>query len=419
MDSGIIASGFRHLHRNAIHMLLVRSVSELEEKKRRELRAMSSWRGDSVRFGEDEIDQAAARKKSSSGGIFFRAKTAMSNPGEFCSFVHMLAKLCEQGKSIEQSFMLMAEEQEGTFADILVQCANGIHAGNAPSDVLRASEWFPEDFIGIVSAGEKSASLPDSLRQYSKALRVVTTMDKKLARSVRQPLFMISMSFLFIFIFPYIFGPTIEKMLIDADKDIASVNLVARIMIDFSSILHAIPMVLFVLLMVGVFLFMNIGPGYKFSVAMLKKLPTARKVFNDLQWGQFLMFASICLNIGMTLDRALTITKSIVIPDQVGTDENMIDIIDSVSNRGESLAQALKRYVHKGMMIALLSAAEQSANLKDIMKEQSEQRMEFLDLEIDTMSATLNSYAIAAAVLLGGGTAAACFLGGMGAIYSV
>ena len=133
------------------------------------------------------------------------------------------------------------------------------------------------------------------------------------------------------------------------------------------------------------------------TVILERRIPKLRQVKGEMDWGQWLLLGSVCIETGMQQSKMLQVLgtgerENLPLEFRLaGEDEGMVydDIIRRV-NRGENLSMLFKEYGVPNMIANSIGIAEESGKLWEAMKDLADIYLDGVDFKIKNITEIIN-----------------------------
>lgn len=284
---------------------------EKDAKDRYELYKILKESGDEI----IDVKEKSGGKIGLSGGlnfsfsIFGRVKTQ-----EKINFARNLGSMITAGLSMSRALTVIERQSKNkAFKDIILSLQEEITKGKTLSDsMLMYKNVFSPLFISMVSAGEKSGTLNDSLKVVANQLDKSYTLQKKVKGAMMYPaIILFAMVIIAILMLTYIV-PTLMKTFTELKLELPMstklILFVSKMMIN-----NGIWVLMFVVAIVALFIFWSKKESGKKVIHMLiLKIPVIGNIIKEVNSARTARTLSSLLSSGVDVVESVKITKDVI-----------------------------------------------------------------------------------------------------------
>lgn len=281
-------------------------------------------------------------------------------------FSQELLALLEAGLSIIESVdTLIDREQRAGTKSILERLAECLREGKSFSGALESvPEAFPQLFVGIVRASERTGNLPEALHRYINYRKRAEVLRSKVISAAIYPIILLVVG---VAVTLFLGGYVIPKFAVVYQGSGRSLPLASALLLQWGAFvhLHAQGLVLggagviVVLAMAARYLLARHGIG-----GLIKHMPVLAEQFRIYE------LARLYLTLGMLLDSGLPITQALTLAGASATSEQSHALAAATTSirHGERLSKAFSQ---AGLVttvgLRMLRIGEESGRLGEMM----------------------------------------------------
>lgn len=342
-----------------------------------------------------------------SAGKLGRGKhTALHDVENFSMFVRMFGYLIKDGYSPINAVEILNAQNSGDIKAATNITVGKVRDGMDIASAFESSGYFPKEFSRILSVGEHSGYLNESLDMYGEYLEKVITMKNSFKSALTYPTFLLSFIFLMIGVILVFITPTIKDMAKDLAVPIDSLPMVSQMIFgfhDWISILGPLGTWSIILLVVY---YLFLGKGREHIAKLISLIPKVRAMNNKIAWSQWLMLGSIAIKSGMKIGDMLGLLDHIELPKELSKKDAYKRIKKGIDS-GRMLSDELMTTATPPIISQMISIGERSGRVDDSMRSIASQYLYQLNFDIKGVSAVIEPLIIAVVAVLGGGVAGA------------
>jgi general secretion pathway protein F len=242
----------------------------------------------------------------------------------------------------------------------------------------------PAFYINILSVGEEIGNITSSLKTILNDIEIKQKMKKEIKSAFSYPLFLIIMSMLTIFLVAGFILPKFSQVF--SENELEKLPFISRMVLfigmtikeNFSTII-----VLLILLILSVFYAFKLQPVKDFFKNRLIQLPYFKDLFLKLELSSVFSSFSAMLKGGVEISRAVKFSSSITSHPQL---KNILQDTVQELKKGRKISETWGKYsLIPPDVIALVSVAENSASLDEILSRLGQKYMENFNIMISRL----------------------------------
>jgi len=294
-------------------------------------------------------------------------------------FNHELATLIHAGLPVLQSLdILIKRRPKSRFKTILQDVREKVKAGFSLSEAFDMQGGaFPSIYISSLMAGEKSGDLEGTLRRYTRYVRILSSLRKKVLSSIAYPLVLIALSIgLVIILLTYVF-PKFSQFYAEFNAQLPILTL-ALIRISMFIKQNIVFIALIIILAIAFFnLWKRTEKGGIFLSRVRIRLPLFGRIWKKYSISQLTRSLATMLSGGISLVPSLQVAIKSVGNQQIANEVGKV--VEKVVE-GESLSDSLEKTgLMTEMTLEMIQVGEETGSLSEMLNNISD----FYDEEID------------------------------------
>jgi general secretion pathway protein F len=271
-----------------------------------------------------------------------------------------ISTLLYSGVPIVEAIEAAASEQKGQWKNILVNIKDKIISGATLSKSLEAyPHIFPEFYINMVSAGEKSGNLSDVLTILSDYLEKQRSLKNRVRTALIYPVFMALVS---IFILSFLFTFVVPKIMTVFEGTRAALPFITVILIWISNFFQKYWWILLLFIGGGYTLFHWLKKNKRELIdALLLKMPLG--ITQSLYLARLSMTMSFLISGGVpvlnAMQSAAKATGNVILKNRIYQAQNLV-------SQGAKISSSLKDF--PPTFIQMILTGEESGRLAETLK---------------------------------------------------
>ncbi len=360
-----------------------------------------------IKKGEIEAkDESEVAKKLNQQSLLLTGLQAMEEVGEKTSnklsfdslrriktidkifFTQNLQVMLKAGLTVTIALHTLADQTTNKrFKKIIQQIEIEVEKGDTLSDTLaKYPKVFPELFVNMIRAGEKSGKLEEVLLQLTTQLRKNYALLSKVRSAMTYPIIVVSAMIvigilMIVFVLPqitYIFKEVSAELPLPTRLLIATSDFI-------SSQGHRVAIGLVILISIFIY-YIKTASGKKVWHSFLLKLPIFKKIFTQINLAKFSRTFSSLLKTDIHIVQAFNITSSTV--GNVWYRQALLAAAEEVKT-GRSVSQALGVHskLFPPLVIQMSSVGEETGTLDSVLSDLAE----FYEGEVDRIMSNLST----------------------------
>ena len=334
---------------------------------------------------------------------FFARLTGRITPKDKIVFSRQLATLIGAGLPLSQSLQTIIEQTQnkklqGVAQDILA----GVEGGRSLADAFtKHSDVFGPIFIALVSAGEASGTLDESLQRIAAQQEKDAAVMSKIKGALTYPFIVLGVILGVVVFMLIAVVPQVQTLYDDLGKQLP---LLSQIMVNTANFVTSWWWVVLIVLGAGGYFFMQYlktESGIKFKDTMKLNVPLFKGMFRKLYMARFSRTGQTLLSTGVSMLDTLKITGDAL--NNTIIRASVIRAAEKVKG-GKALSAALQpeEYVLP-LVPQMIKIGEQSGRIDEMMGKAAQVYEDELDEEIRTISTAIEPILMAALAIVAGG----------------
>jgi type IV pilus assembly protein PilC len=322
-------------------------------------------------------------------GSFFGRFTGKISTKDKVVFTRQLATLIGAGLPLSQSLHTVMEQTQNKQLQSVVQDISvSIEGGRSLSDSFsRHPKVFDNVFLALVSAGELSGTLDESLQRIANQQEKDAAISSKIKGALMYPMIVLVVIFGVMAFMLFTVVPQVEKLYKDLHK---SLPLLTQIMVDTANfLLHFWWLVLVIAGIGGYFLvqYLQTENGIKFKDTFKIKVPLFGKMFQKLYMARFARTGQTLLSTGVSMLDMLKVTSTAV--NNTIIEKSVLRAAEKVQG-GKALSIALEpEAVIAPLVSQMIKIGEQSGKIDEMLGKVAQVYEDELDEQIRTISTAI------------------------------
>ncbi|MDB5161909.1 MAG: putative Type pilus assembly protein PilC [Candidatus Saccharibacteria bacterium] len=349
-------------------------------------------------------------KEQIGDGSFLARITGRITTKDKVVFTRQLATLIGAGLPLSQSLHTVLEQTQNKQLQSVVQEIVGDVEGGKSLSIAFAKHphVFDGVFISLVSAGELSGTLDDSLQ------RVATQQEKdaatmtKIKGALTYPIIVLVVIVMVLLFMLFTVVPQVEKLYHDLGKQLPFLT---QIMVDTASGLQKFWWIVIIVLGVGIYFllqFMKTDAGIRFKDNFKLRVPIFGKMIQKLYMARFTRTGQTLLSTGVSMLDMLKVTSTAV--NNTVIQKSINRAADKVKG-GKALSVALEpETVIMSLVPQMIKIGEQSGRIDEMLGKVAQVYEDELDEQIKTISTAIEPILMVVLAIVAGGMVGAILL---------
>ena len=304
-------------------------------------------------------------------------------------FTRQLATLIGAGLPLAQSLRTVQEQTTNKrMQEIVQEIISDVEGGKSLSDSFaKHPEAFNKVYVALVSAGETSGTMDDSLKRLAAQQEKDAAMMSKIRGAMMYPSIVLVVIILVIGFMLFTVVPQVEGLYRDLNKELPLVTLVMIKTANFFSSLWWL--VILAMIIGGYFLaqYLKTEQGIRTKDIFKLNVPLFKGMFRKMYMAQFARTGQVLLRTGVPMLDMLRITADAV--NNVIISESILRASDKVKG-GKALSASLSNEDYfLAMVPQMIKIGEQSGKIDEMMGKTAQVYEDELDEEIHALSTAI------------------------------
>lgn len=336
------------------------------------------------------------------GGLFSRLSGRISTKDRVM-FTRQLATLIGAGLPLSQSLSTVVgqtqnKQLQAVVQDIMVSVEGG---RNLADSFAKHPKVFNEVFLALISAGELSGTLDESLQRIATQQEKDAAVASKIKGALMYPMIVLVVIFGVMAFMLFTVVPQVEKLYEDLGKPLP---ILTQIMVNTANFVVAYWwLVLIIAVIAGFFFFqfLKTDNGIRFKDTFKLKVPIFGKMFQKLYMARFARTGQTLLSTGVSMLDMLSVTSKAVSNTLIAA---AIQRAAEKVQGGKALSVALEPETDIAPLVSqMVKIGEQSGKIDDMMGKVAQVYEDELDEEIRTISTAIEPVLMVVLAVVAGG----------------
>ena len=325
-------------------------------------------------------------------------------------FTRQLATLIGAGLPLAQSLRTVQEQTTNKrMQEIVQEIISDVEGGKSLSDSFaKHPEAFNKVYVALVSAGETSGTMDDSLKRLAAQQEKDAAMMSKIRGAMMYPSIVLAVIILVIGFMLFTVVPQVEGLYRDLNKELPLVTLVMIKTANFFSSLWWL--VILAMIIGGYFLaqYLKTEQGIRTKDIFKLNVPLFKGMFRKMYMARFARTGQVLLRTGVPMLDMLRITADAV--NNVIISESILRASDKVKG-GKALSASLSNEDYfLAMVPQMIKIGEQSGKIDEMMGKTAQVYEDELDEEIRALSTAIEPVLMVFLAIVAGTMVAAILL---------
>lgn len=304
-------------------------------------------------------------------------------------FTRQLATLIGAGLPLAQSLRTVQEQTTNKrMQEIVQEIISDVEGGKSLSDSFaKHPEAFNKVYVALVSAGETSGTMDDSLKRLAAQQEKDAAMMSKIRGAMMYPSIVLVVIILVIGFMLFTVVPQVEGLYRDLNKELPFVTLAMIKVSNFFSSLWWL--VILAMIIGGYFLaqYLKTEQGIRTKDIFKLNVPLFKGMFRKMYMARFARTGQVLLRTGVPMLDMLRITADAV--NNVIISEGILRASDKVKG-GKALSASLSNEDYfLAMVPQMIKIGEQSGKIDEMMGKTAQVYEDELDEEIHALSTAI------------------------------
>jgi len=325
-------------------------------------------------------------------------------------FTRQLATLIGAGLPLAQSLRTVQEQTTNKrMQEIVQEIISDVEGGKSLSDSFaKHPEAFNKVYVALVSAGETSGTMDDSLKRLAAQQEKDAAMMSKIRGAMMYPSIVLAVIILVIGFMLFTVVPQVEGLYRDLNKGLPFVTLAMIKVANFFSSLWWL--VILAMIIGGYFLaqYLKTEQGIRTKDIFKLNVPLFKGMFRKMYMARFARTGQVLLSTGVPMLDMLRITSDAV--NNVIISESILRASDKVKG-GKALSASLSNEDYfLAMVPQMIKIGEQSGKIDEMMGKTAQVYEDELDEEIRALSTAIEPVLMVFLAIVAGTMVAAILL---------
>ena len=325
-------------------------------------------------------------------------------------FTRQLATLIGAGLPLAQSLRTVQEQTTNKrMQEIVQEIISDVEGGKSLSDSFaKHPEAFNKVYVALISAGETSGTMDDSLKRLAAQQEKDAAMMSKIRGAMMYPSIVLVVIILVIGFMLFTVVPQVEGLYRDLNKGLPFVTLMMIKVANFFSSLWWL--VILAMIIGGYFLaqYLKTEQGIRTKDTFKLNVPMFKGMFRKMYMARFARTSQVLLSTGVPMLDMLRITSDAV--NNVIISESILRASDKVKG-GKALSASLSNEDYfLAMVPQMIKIGEQSGKIDEMMGKTAQVYEDELDEEIRALSTAIEPVLMVFLAIVAGTMVAAILL---------
>ena len=325
-------------------------------------------------------------------------------------FTRQLATLIGAGLPLAQSLRTVQEQTTNKrMQEIVQEIISDVEGGKSLSDSFaKHPEAFNKVYVALISAGETSGTMDDSLKRLAAQQEKDAAMMSKIRGAMMYPSIVLVVIILVIGFMLFTVVPQVEGLYRDLNKGLPFVTLAMIKIANF--FIHFWWIVILVMIIGGYFLvqYLKTEQGIRTKDIFKLNVPMFKGMFRKMYMARFARTGQVLLSTGVPMLDMLRITSDAV--NNVIISESILRASDKVKG-GKALSASLSNEDYfLAMVPQMIKIGEQSGKIDEMMGKTAQVYEDELDEEIRALSTAIEPVLMVFLAIVAGTMVAAILL---------
>lgn len=349
-------------------------------------------------------------KEQIGDGSFLAKITGRITTKDKVVFTRQLATLIGAGLPLSQSLHTVQEQtQNKQLQSIVQEISASVEGGKSLSDSFsRYPKVFDDVFISLITAGELSGTLDESLSRVANQQEKDAAIVGKIKGALTYPIIVLFVIFGVLIFMLVTVVPQVEKLYLDLGKELPILTLV---MVTVSNFLASFWWVVLIVLGIGTYFFvqyLGTESGIRFMDTFKLKVPIFGGMFRKLYMARFARTGQTLLSTGVSMLDMLRVTGHAI--NNTLIEASIVRATDKVQG-GKALSAALEpEPLITSLVPQMIKIGEQSGRIDEMMGKVAQVYEDELDEEIRTISTAIEPILMVVLAVVAGGMVGAILL---------
>jgi type IV pilus assembly protein PilC len=325
-------------------------------------------------------------------------------------FTRQLATLIGAGLPLSQSLHTVMEQTENKqLQSVIQEISASVEGGRSLSDSFaKHPTVFSEVFIALISAGELSGTLDESLQRVANQQEKDAAIASKIKGALTYPVIVLFVIFGVLIFMLVTVVPQVEKLYEDLGKELPILTQLMVTAADFLSRFWYLAIIVVGIAVYFFIQFLKTENGIKFADTFKLKVPLFGKLFQKLYMARFARTGQTLLSTGVSMLDMLKVSSRAISNTLI--EGAIVRASDKVQG-GKALSVALEpEPVIQSLVPQMIKIGEQSGRIDEMMGKVAQVYEDELDEQIRTISTLIEPILMVVLAVVAGGMVGAILL---------
>lgn len=342
-------------------------------------------------------------KEIDDSGSWYDRLTGRITTKDKIVFTRQLATLISAGLPLAQSLRTVAEQTENKRLQAVVEdIISSVEGGKSLSEAFRRHEnVFDKVFLALISAGEASGTLDDSLRRIAAQQEKDAAMMSKIRGAMTYPVIVLVVILGVIAFMLFTVVPQVEKLYGDLNKQLPWLTQAMVSVANFAMSYWWVVLIVLGLLVYFIVQYFKTEAGIKTKDSFKLNAPLFGQLFRKLYMARFTRTGQTLLSTGVAMLDMLRISSESV--NNVIISANIDRAAEKVKG-GKALSASLlpEEYILP-LVPQMIKIGEQSGKIDEMMGKTAQVYEDELDEQIRTISTMIEPVLMVVLAVVAGG----------------
>jgi len=325
-------------------------------------------------------------------------------------FTRQLATLIGAGLPLSQSLHTVLEQtQNKQLQSVIAEISAAVEGGKSLSESFaKHPRVFNEVFISLISAGELSGTLDESLARVANQQEKDAAIVSKIRGALTYPIIVLVVIIGVLLFMLFTVVPQVEKLYSDLDKALPPLT---QVMVSSASFLASFWWIVVIVVGIGIYFllqYLKTESGITFKDTFKLKVPIFGKMFQKLYMARFARTGQTLLSTGVSMLDMLKVTSRAINNSVIS---KSIDRATEKVQGGKALSSALEPEDNITPLVPqMIKIGEQSGRIDEMMGKVAQVYEDELDEEIRTISTAIEPILMVVLAVVAGGMVGAILL---------
>lgn len=349
------------------------------------------------------------KEQSGDGNVITRLTGRITTKDKIV-FTRQLATLIGAGLPLSQSLHTVLEQTENKKLQAIVQeITASVEGGKTLSDSFaRHADVFDAVFIALVSAGELSGTLDESLQRVANQQEKDAATMSKIKGALTYPIIVLVVIFGVMAFMLFTVVPQVEKLYEDLNKELP---ILTQIMVNSAAFLSQYWWLAIIVVGIGIYFllqYLKTESGIKLQDTFKLNVPVFGSMFRKLYMARFARTGQTLLSTGVSMLDMLRITGTAL--NNTVLEQGVMRAAEKVKG-GKALSTAIQPEPYiLSLVPQMIKIGEQSGRIDEMMGKVAQVYEDELDEQIRTISTAIEPILMVVLAVVAGSMVGAILL---------